>query len=35
MAKRIDADLTGLAIFDPATLADVKGILTGSTGVVA
>jgi [acyl-carrier-protein] S-malonyltransferase len=27
MAKRIDADLTGLPLFDPATLAEVKGQL--------
>ncbi len=27
MTKRIDAALTGLAVFDPATLADVKGQL--------
>ncbi len=27
MTKRIDAGLTGLAVFDPATLADVKGQL--------
>ena len=27
MAKRIDAALTGLAVYDPATLADVKGQL--------
>lgn len=27
MAKRIDADLTGLPMFDPATLAEVKGAL--------
>ena len=27
MVKRIDSELTGLAIFDPATLADVKGVL--------
>ena len=28
MVKRIDAELTGLALFDPASLADVKGQLT-------
>jgi [acyl-carrier-protein] S-malonyltransferase len=27
MCKRIDPDLTGLAIYDPATLADTKGLL--------
>lgn len=27
MVKRIDAELVGAALFDPATLADVKGIL--------
>jgi [acyl-carrier-protein] S-malonyltransferase len=27
MTKRIDASLTGLAVYDPATLADVKGQL--------
>jgi len=27
MAKRIDAQLTGVALFDPATLAEVKGLL--------
>ena len=27
MVKRIDAELTGLALFDPATLQDVKGVL--------
>lgn len=27
MVKRIDADLTGIALFDPASLADVKGAL--------
>lgn len=27
MVKRIDAELTGIALFDPATLAEVKGIL--------
>ena len=27
MAKRIDAQLTGAALFDPATLAEVKGLL--------
>jgi [acyl-carrier-protein] S-malonyltransferase len=27
MVKRIDAELTGAAIYDPATLADVKGLL--------
>ncbi|MES2975016.1 MAG: ACP S-malonyltransferase [Pseudomonadota bacterium] len=27
MCKRIDADLTGAALYDPATLADVKGLL--------
>jgi len=28
MVKRIDADMTGAALFDPATLADVKGLLS-------
>ena len=28
LVKRIDADMTGLALFDPATLADVKGALS-------
>lgn len=28
MVKRIDAELTGLAIYDPATVQDVKGLLT-------
>lgn len=28
MVKRIDAELTGLALFDPASLADVKGQLS-------
>jgi [acyl-carrier-protein] S-malonyltransferase len=28
MVKRIDPELTGLPLFDPATLAEVKGILT-------
>ena len=27
MTKRIDADLTGLALFDPASLADVQAAL--------
>jgi [acyl-carrier-protein] S-malonyltransferase len=27
MVKRIDAEMTGLAVFDPATLADVRGAL--------
>jgi [acyl-carrier-protein] S-malonyltransferase len=27
MVKRIDADMTGLPLFDPASLADVKGAL--------
>jgi [acyl-carrier-protein] S-malonyltransferase len=27
MVKRIDADMTGLALFDPVTLAEVKGAL--------
>jgi [acyl-carrier-protein] S-malonyltransferase len=27
MVKRIDAELQGAALFDPATLAEVKGIL--------
>jgi [acyl-carrier-protein] S-malonyltransferase len=27
LAKRIDPELTGLALYDPATLADVKGQL--------
>ena len=27
MTKRIDADMTGLALFDPASLNDVKGLL--------
>ncbi len=27
MCKRIDAELTGLALYDPATLADIKGHL--------
>jgi [acyl-carrier-protein] S-malonyltransferase len=27
MVKRIDADLTGLPLLDPATLAEVKGQL--------
>ena len=27
MTKRIDAELTGVALYDPATLAEVKGIL--------
>jgi [acyl-carrier-protein] S-malonyltransferase len=27
MVKRIDAGLTGTALFDPATLAEVKGAL--------
>ena len=27
MVKRIDPELTGLALFDPATLQDVKGVL--------
>ena len=28
MVKRIDPEATGLAMFDPATLADVKGVLS-------
>lgn len=28
LAKRIDAELTGLALYDPTTLADVKGALS-------
>jgi [acyl-carrier-protein] S-malonyltransferase len=27
MTRRIDAELTGLALYDPATLAEVKGAL--------
>jgi [acyl-carrier-protein] S-malonyltransferase len=27
MTKRIDAELTGVALFDPASLAEVKGLL--------
>jgi len=27
MVKRIDPELTGLSLFDPATLQDVKGAL--------
>jgi [acyl-carrier-protein] S-malonyltransferase len=27
MTKRIDAELNGLALYDPATLAEVKGHL--------
>lgn len=27
MVKRIDSDLTGMALFDPVTLAEVKGVL--------
>jgi [acyl-carrier-protein] S-malonyltransferase len=27
MVKRIDADMTGLAVFDPASLNEVKGQL--------
>jgi [acyl-carrier-protein] S-malonyltransferase len=27
MTKRIDADMTGLALFDPASLNEVKGLL--------
>ena len=27
LCKRIDAGLTGAALYDPATLADVKGLL--------
>ena len=27
LVKRIDADMTGLALFDPASLADIKGLL--------
>jgi [acyl-carrier-protein] S-malonyltransferase len=27
MAKRIDATLAGMALYDPATLAEVKGVL--------
>ncbi len=28
MVKRIDAELTGAAVYDPATLAEVKGLLS-------
>jgi [acyl-carrier-protein] S-malonyltransferase len=28
MAKRIDAELSGMALYDPATLAEVKGALS-------
>jgi len=28
MVKRIDADMTGLPLFDPASLAEVKGALS-------
>jgi [acyl-carrier-protein] S-malonyltransferase len=27
MTKRIDADLNGVALYDPTTLAEVKGLL--------
>ena len=27
MVKRIDAEMTGAPLFDPASLADVKGLL--------
>jgi [acyl-carrier-protein] S-malonyltransferase len=27
MCKRIDPELTGLALYDPASLADIKGAL--------
>jgi [acyl-carrier-protein] S-malonyltransferase len=27
MTKRIDPELNGVALFDPATLAEVKGLL--------
>jgi [acyl-carrier-protein] S-malonyltransferase len=27
MVKRIDADMTGLPVFDPASLAEAKGAL--------
>jgi [acyl-carrier-protein] S-malonyltransferase len=30
MVKRIDPELTGLALLDPASLADVKTALTGA-----
>jgi hypothetical protein len=30
MCKRIDAELTGLALFDPATLSDIKTSLSGA-----
>jgi [acyl-carrier-protein] S-malonyltransferase len=28
MVKRIDPEMSGLALFDPTTLQDVKGVLT-------
>jgi [acyl-carrier-protein] S-malonyltransferase len=28
MVRRIDAELTGAALFDPATLLEVKGLLS-------
>lgn len=28
LVKRIDAEMTGMALFDPATLSDVKGVLS-------
>lgn len=28
LVKRIDADMTGMALFDPATLAEAKGLMT-------
>jgi [acyl-carrier-protein] S-malonyltransferase len=30
LVKRIDPELTGMALFDPASLADVKGVLLGA-----
>ncbi len=30
LVKRIDAELTGIALFDPASLADVKSVLLGA-----
>jgi [acyl-carrier-protein] S-malonyltransferase len=27
LTKRIDAEMTGLALYDPATLAEIKGVL--------
>ena len=32
MVKRIDADLTGAALFDPASLAEVKALIQGQQG---